>query len=102
MKLLEEVLLISLQFGYQPLFGLEQFWGQWPLCEWGASITCIETPSYPQSNVLSPKYEAFCCIQDTPPAGVRADSRRQGASRPFDATQAPGRFHRNAGNTIKH
>ena len=25
MKLLEEVLVISLQFGYQPVFGLEQF-----------------------------------------------------------------------------
>jgi hypothetical protein len=45
MKLLEEVLLISLQFGYQPLFGLEQFRGQWHFANGVDQLPVTKTPS---------------------------------------------------------
>jgi hypothetical protein len=68
MKLLEEVLLISLQFGYQPPFGLEQFWRQWPHREWGTSITGLETPPNEKFSVLFAGIRGILLRSDQPPA----------------------------------
>jgi hypothetical protein len=50
MKLLEEVLLISLPFGYQPGFGLEQFCGARPQPRVGRIPTSAEKPFSNESS----------------------------------------------------